>query len=121
MTLLNMTLPAAPARSLPPYLATAAPVEFGTGFYDEEIDGLGRFRWMGLSGRLAFAPESDARYLELWVLSEFHDLSQELVCGAGGGHSERFSLIAGWAPLAVTVPGGADHLDLSVNKLFPRQ
>jgi pyruvate-formate lyase-activating enzyme len=119
MTFLDMTLPAAPARSLPPYLATAAPVEFASGFYDEEVDGLGRFRWMGLSGRLAFAPEPDARYLELWVLSEFHDLSQELVCGAGG-HAERFSLIAGWAPLAVTVPAGADHLDLAVNKLFPR-
>jgi pyruvate-formate lyase-activating enzyme len=120
MPLLNMTLPEAPARSLPPYLATSAPVEFGSGFYDEEVDGLGRFRWMGLSGRLVFAPDAAARYLELWVLSEFHDLSQELVSSAGG-HAERFSLIAGWSPLAVTVPPGADHLDLTINKLFPRE
>ncbi len=120
MTRLPMTLPEAPARRLPPYLATAAPVAFGSGFFDEEVDGLGRFRWMGLSARLAFAPEPDARYLELWVLSEFHDLSQELVCAADR-HQERFSLIAGWAPLAVTVPPGSDHLDLAVNKLFPRE
>ena len=119
MTLLNMALPAPPARSLPPYLATAAPVGIASGFYDEEVHGLDRYRWIGASARLTFAAEPVARHLELWVLSEFHDLSQELVCTAGG-HAERFSLVAGWAPLAVTVPPGADHLDLEATKIFPQ-
>lgn len=119
MTLLNMALPAQPTRSLPPYLATASPVDFGSGFYDEEVQGLDRYRWMGPSARLTFAAEPAPRYLELWVLSEFHDLSQELACTAGPT-AERFSLVAGWAPIAVAVPAGADHLDLEANRIFPQ-
>jgi pyruvate-formate lyase-activating enzyme len=107
-----------PSRSAPRYLATAEPVAFGPDFYDEEVHGLDRYHWMGTSASLRFAPAAEARHLELWVLSEFHDLSQALTCTAGGT-SERFELVAGWAPLAVSVPEGADRLDLEVNKVFP--
>jgi len=130
MTQLRMALPSPAEKERPAYLATAAPVTFGGGFYDEERHDLDVFRWMGLSGRLTFDPDPVERYLELWVLSEFHDLSQELTSSAGAGPpsalapplgtgAETFALVSGWAPLPVTVPAGADHLDLNVNKLFP--
>jgi len=131
MTQLRMALPSLPEKERPAYLTTAAPVAFGDGFYDEERHDLDVFRWMGQSGRLTFDPDPAERFLELWVLSEFHDLSQELTSSAGAGvpstpdaplgtGAETFALVSGWAPLPVTVPAGADHLDLRVNKLFPR-
>ncbi len=113
-------MPSLPEKERPAYMATAAPVAFGEGFYDEERHDLDVFRWMGLSGRLTFDPDPAERFLELWVLSEFHDLSQELTSSAGEGPGETFALVRGWAPLPVTVPAGADHLDLHVSKLFPR-
>jgi len=118
MTQLRMTPPQAADRFEPLYLTTRAPVAFGEGFYDEERHDMDVFHWMTPSGQLTFAADLYDRYLELWVLSEFHDLSQELTC-TGGGRSQRFSLVLGWAPLAVTVPAGADHLDIAVNKRFP--
>ncbi len=118
MTQLQMALPAQPLRERPPYLATAEPVWFDTGFYDEERDGLDRFRWMAASGSLAFAHAAEVRFLELWALSEFHDLSQTLVCSAAGGR-EELPLVAGWGPLSLTVPAGVGRLDLEVNKIFP--
>ena len=118
MTQLKMAPPAPPARSLSPSLATAQPVEFGPGFWDEEVHGLDRYRWMGTRASLTFAPADHERYLELWVLSEFHDLSQELTCIADA-QASCFRLVAGWAPLAVTIPAGAHQMDLQVNKIFP--
>jgi len=120
MTQLRMALPSLPEKERPAYLATAAPVAFGDGFYDEERPDLDVFRWMGLSGRLRFDPDPATRYLELWVMSEFRDLSQELTSSAGEGPAETFELVGGWAPLPITVPAGVGHLDLHVNKLFPR-
>ena len=120
MTQLNMALPAPAEKPRPSYLATSAPVAFGDGFYDEERHDLDVFRWMGQAARLTFDADPAERFLELWVLSEFHDLSQELTSAAGEGRVETFPLVSGWAPLPVTVPPGADRLDLYVNKLFPR-
>jgi len=114
-----MALPAPLDRPQPPHVLTSGPVEFGTGFYDEERDGLDVFRWMGLTGQLRFAPASAASYLEVWVLSEFQDLSQELTCRSGG-QELRLPLAHGWAPLSIPVPAGAVHADLAVNKIFPR-
>ena len=107
------------AREAPLYLRTSATVSFGDGFYEEERHDLDVFHWMGLSGRVTFAPDPEARFLELWVLSEFHDLSQqiEILCG---GVREQTPMIAGWAPIGVDVPAGVDHVDFVVNKPFPK-
>ena len=108
-----------PAATPPPYLATAAPARFDSGFFAEERDEVHAFRWMDTSGRLAFAPRDGDRYLELWVFSAFQDLSQELSVTAGDStHRER--LIHGWGQLSVPVPAGADQAVLEVNKPFPR-
>jgi MoaA/NifB/PqqE/SkfB family radical SAM enzyme len=117
MTLLPMAAPAPRTRAARPDLA-AEPVEFGPEFHDEEVHGLDRYRWVGLAGSLTFAWSAEARYLELWVLSEFQDLSQTLICTTGGRTDER-RLVAGWAPLSLEIPPGADRVDLTVNKLFP--
>ncbi|HVB38745.1 MAG TPA: hypothetical protein VND92_09420, partial [Vicinamibacterales bacterium] len=116
MTYLKMAMD--PPRALPPYLATAAVVSFEQGFYDAERDALDTFQWMGSSGRLSFAPSAGERYLELAVLSEFHDLSQELIVEGSGG-AQRFALVGGWQRLPVTVAPGVGHLDLQTNKIFP--
>lgn len=118
---MNKPLPLAlpqQAREAPLFARTSAPVAFGDGFYDEERHGLDVFRWMRPSGRLEFAPHPQTRYLELWVLSEYHDLTQELHVSCGAVREDH-PLVAGWAPLSVTVPAGADHAQLSVNKPFP--
>jgi hypothetical protein len=113
-----MALPAV-AREAPLYLRTSAPVSFGEGFYEAERDGLDVFHWMRETGRLSFAPDPEARFLEIWVFSAFHDLSQELEISCGDIH-ERTALVAGWAPLAVPVPAGVDHADFTASRLFPR-
>ena len=97
---------------------TAEPVAFGPGFFQEEANGLDRFRWMGQAGSLTFSPSNEPRYLELWILSEFLDLSQELAC-TSDTQTERYNLVAGWAPLSVPIEPGAARLDLQINKVFP--
>jgi sulfatase maturation enzyme AslB (radical SAM superfamily) len=117
-----------PVRMVPPsavhdaplYVRTSAAVSFGEGFHDEERDGLDLFHWMGESGRLTFVPDEAARFLELWVMTEFQDLSHELEATCGG-ERQHLSLVAGWAPLSLDVPAGADHATLVVNKPFPRE
>ncbi|MEX2661244.1 MAG: radical SAM protein [Vicinamibacterales bacterium] len=112
--------PPSASHDAPLYVRTSAAVSFGEGFHDEERDGLDVFRWMGESGRLTFAADEAARFLELWVMTEFQDLSHELEVTCGG-EPQRFSLVAGWAPLSLDVPAGADHATLVVNKPFPRE
>src|SRR5688500_5956936 len=92
--------PPAVSHEAPLYVRTSAAVSFADGFHEEERDGLDRFSWMGDSGRLTFAPDEAPRFLELWVLSEFQDLSQELevTCGAA---RDRVPLVAGWSPLSL--------------------
>ena len=100
-------------------MASAAPVSLAGGFHEAERDELDVFHWMIQQGQLSFAPDRDERYLEMWVYSEFHDLSQELRVACGEGTGERFELLGGWAPLSVRIPGGADDAVLKVNKIFP--
>ena len=86
--MLNVLQASGPKRSLPLYLSTAAPVEYGDGFYWEESDRSGPFRWMSASAEIRFEPVDRVRYLELVVYCEFHDLSQWLDAGVGG-NAER--------------------------------
>lgn len=102
-----------------PFLATAAPVTFGDGFYEKELEGTDRFRWMSQRGRLTFVPHPAERFLELCLFCEFGDLSQHLTASAGK-HHENLRLVHGWAPVSLTVPSQADHLVLEASRLFPK-
>jgi sulfatase maturation enzyme AslB (radical SAM superfamily) len=108
------------SHEAPLYVRTSAAVSFGEGFHEEEVDGLDVFRWMGDGGRLTFAPDDVPRFLELWVMSEFHDLSQELEVACGAAR-ERLQLVAGWAPVSVDILAGIDHVTCAVNKPFPSE
>ena len=120
MTLLKMAFtPAASPKALPLHLATAAPVTVHEGFYEAERDGLDSFRWMGQSGELSFEPATEDRYLELWVLSEFKDLSQRLTVSTSSGREATFDLQHGWSRLSAVVPAEANRVTLHVNKIFP--
>jgi MoaA/NifB/PqqE/SkfB family radical SAM enzyme len=119
MTFLKV-LPPESVRSQPLFVTTTAEVSFAGGFSDEEQDGADLFRWMSERGLLSFAPDPDARFLELWALSEFHDLSQRLIVTAGG-RTDEHALVHGWSPLSLVVPAGADRAELRANKIFPRE
>lgn len=114
-----------PERRVPRHLATAEAVEHGPGFHAAEREHFREYRWMGLEGRLALPPADEIRYLELLVLSEFHDLSQTLaaVLEQGGDDvaAPRRPLPPGWTRLSLPVPAGTDAATLRLNKLFPRQ
>ena len=120
MTVLNVISEAALARLKEPsiFLATSTPVEFSQGFYSAEADEGGAFYWMKDQARLVFLPDTVVRYLELWVLSEFHDLSQQLTF-TSGQQERTIELTGGWAPLTVEVPATTTHMELTVNKIFP--
>jgi MoaA/NifB/PqqE/SkfB family radical SAM enzyme len=104
----------------PPPLAPAA-VAYGPGFHEEEhADGL-PFRWMSLQGAMSFAPDSHARFLELWVRSSFHDLSQTLATELPGQAAAEHELVHGWNVVSIPVPAGADAVTLRANRLYPRE
>jgi hypothetical protein len=63
------TLPADPVSPL--FTRTSTAVTFAPGFFEEEKDGEGAFRWMGPQGGLRFEPADGPHYLELWILCEF--------------------------------------------------
>lgn len=107
------------ARDLARYRATAARVSFGDGFYGEERDDVYLFRWMQLEGDLRLEAADEPRFLEIWVFSNFRDLTQELVA-TGDDWQESRTLASGWSRLSLPVPAGTDRLDLRVNKAFPR-
>jgi MoaA/NifB/PqqE/SkfB family radical SAM enzyme len=110
-----------PAAAPPLFLASARPVEFGPGFYAaEHAEGL-PFRWMSLEGRLAFTPAAGPRFLELWVRSNFHDLSQRVVVAVEGAEPLAHDLVYGWNAVSVPVPPGAGAATLQANRLFPRE
>ena len=92
-------------RDLARYRATAAPVSFGDGFYGEERDDVHLFRWMRLEGDLRLEAADKPRFLEIWVFSNFRDLTQELVA-AGDDWQESRVLASGWSRLSVPVPAG---------------
>ncbi len=100
------------------YRVSAEPVELGDGFYAEERNGEGAFRWMGERGRLHFAPAPRERYLELTVYSEFQDLSQWLEAEVGGGR-RRLELGHGWTLASLAVPAGAGEVGLVASRLYP--
>jgi sulfatase maturation enzyme AslB (radical SAM superfamily) len=104
-------------RKLPGALATAVSPRFESGFYAEERDSAHCFRWMAPAGNLAFDPEPEPRFLEMFVLSEFHDLSQELETVTGD--SRRETLIHGWDRLSIPLPAGAMGVELRASKPFP--
>jgi MoaA/NifB/PqqE/SkfB family radical SAM enzyme len=103
----------------PPFLAAAAPLTFGPGFYEEELGEGFAFRWMALAGRIDFEPRPSGRFLELWVRSQFFDLSQRLAVSTDGQPPADHELVRGWSPLSVAVPAGARAAHLSASKLFP--
>ncbi len=107
-----------PQRALPPYLATAAPVEYGEGFYSEERDRSGPFRWMAPEGVLRFAPAPRPRYLEMVFYCEFHDLSQWVVARCAGAQ-QRLELSFGWTTVSLDIPADAAAVELAANRLFP--
>lgn len=107
-----------PQRALPSYLATTSPVEFGEGFFWEERDRSGAFRWMAERGCLRFAAAAAPRYLELTFYSEFHDLSQWVEVDCGGAR-QRLQLAFGWTTASVPVPPDADRVEIAANKIYP--
>lgn len=116
------TLPVlAPEPARPPvaFLATSAPVRFGDGFHYQEIaEGL-PFHWMSKTGRIEFAPEEGARFVELWVRSSFYDLSQTLTVRAGDEPVVELALVHDWNPVSVRVPGGADAVSFAASRDYP--
>jgi MoaA/NifB/PqqE/SkfB family radical SAM enzyme len=94
-------------------------VSFASGFHPPESDGFYTFRWMDLAGRVAFPPAGVPRFLGFRVLSEFKDLSQEIII-ATGSRRTTFALRAGWTPLSVPIDAGVDSADLAVNKPYPK-
>lgn len=100
------------------YRASFEPARFESGFYFEEWNFVDRFRWMGLEGRIAFDSQEQERFLELWVLSAFYDLSQTLTTRAGDDE-RSFALTRGWCRLSIPIPPGTESLDLVANKLYP--
>ena len=117
-------LPSQPAVSAPPvapYLATAAPVRFGEGFYAEQLaEGL-PVRWMAQEAALELDPESRPRFLELWLHGHFHDGSQRLTVAVDGGAAVHHGLVHGWDRLSLVLAPGVSRVRLSVDKPFPRE
>jgi len=107
-----------PARPQALFVTTSADVSFGAGFHEEEREDGQAFHWMSERGTLFFAPAPVERYLELWTLTEFHDLTQRL--RIGNEPVEGYALVQGWAPLSIVVAPGTDHLDLRASRVFPR-
>ncbi len=116
MTVLKVIQPT-PHRLQPLFVTTSAEVTFAEGFYKEERENGQPFRWMSERGTLTFVPAPVERYLELWTLSEFHDLSQRLVVESSS--TEAFPLVHGWAPTSIVIGAGVDHVALRASRLFP--
>jgi hypothetical protein len=119
MTQLRVIQPQA-VRAQPLFVATAAEVSFGRGFYGEEHDGSQVFRWMADEGELTYAPAPTDRFLEFWAFSEFYDLSQHLTT-ASGDSVETAPLPHKWSPRSIVVPASASSTRLTVDKIFPRE
>lgn len=107
-------------RALPPYLATAAPVEYGPGFFWEETDRSGPFRWMDRRAELRFEPAPRTRYLEMVFYCEFHDLTQWVTTRSGDAE-EKLELAFGWTTASIEIPAGSAAVEITANKLFPRE
>src|SRR5262245_26609017 len=104
-----------------PLAAAPATVTYGTGFHHQEhAEGL-PFHWMSLEGALEFEPAPEPRFLELWVRSNFHDLSQDVTAAVAGAPDAHHPLVYAWNALSVPVPPGAGRVRLTANRIFPRE
>jgi MoaA/NifB/PqqE/SkfB family radical SAM enzyme len=119
LKILNNPTPAAMPRMQPAFVTTADSCRFGAGFYEEEADGLERYRWMGARGEVELPPHLGETFLELRLFSEFHDLSQEVTVEVHE-RSSPLPLLHGWATVSIPVPPGATRVTLEANRLFPR-
>ncbi len=117
LTFLNVIQPV-PQRPQPLFVTTMTEVTCSAGFHEEEREHGQPFRWMTEHGTLTFAAAPLERYLELWTLSEFHDLSQRLGVESGS-NVEEFPLVHGWAPLSIVVGAGVDRISLRASRVFP--
>lgn len=103
------------------FLTTARDLRYDRGFhYPERGDGL-VFRWMTGNARLAFEAQPETRYLELWVHTHFHDLSQRLRLEPERGEPEEVELVHGWNAVSLLVPGGSAAVELQASRLFPAE
>jgi len=93
-----------------------ASARFGPGFHDEQTAAAGR--WASAHSALEFDASTATRFLAFWLLSEFRDLSQELVVEVAGRRT-AIALPYGWAQVSVEVPAGAARLTLEASKLLP--
>jgi hypothetical protein len=103
------------------FLNTARDLRYERGFHHpERADGLA-FRWMEGSARLAFDAQAATRYLELWVGTHFHDLSQRLRLEPAAGAAEDVELAHGWNAVSIVVPAGSAAVELRASRLFPAE
>lgn len=110
----------APTRSTPPHLKSLSSVGFEEGFYAEEQDDFGSFRWMTQRGSLNVEPQSKPAFLEFWAASEFHDLSQSLSVQVGET-TTCLELLHGRARNSVPVPAHIGRVNLEASCLFPSE
>jgi sulfatase maturation enzyme AslB (radical SAM superfamily) len=108
-----------PTEAPPPlFVTTSMPVDFVSGFYGEEGARLDRFRWMSREGKLAFPPGDGEGFLEVWIYSDFFDLSQTLSVRSGEAEHD-LTLVHGWALYSVPVTAAAGEATLRLSKLVP--
>ena len=90
---------------------------FGDGFYAEEPGDEIPFRWMSPRAAIGFEPAQVERFLELWVRSPFHDLSQRLTVVSEA--AQTWPLARGWNGVSIRIPAGATSLRLEASPPFP--
>jgi MoaA/NifB/PqqE/SkfB family radical SAM enzyme len=98
--------------------ATAEPANLISGFSFEEWDDIDRFHWMERRAQISIEPKAQEVFLELWVLSTYHDLTQTLIVRVADVETS-FSLPYWWSRVSIPVAPGATLLDLEANKLLP--
>jgi pyruvate-formate lyase-activating enzyme len=103
-----------------PAAATARSLRFESGFYPPEVAGGEVLRWMARAGRLTFASEPGARFLELWVLSPFEDGGQSLTLACGGART-TVTLLQGWNGLSLEVAPGESALEVAAGRPWPQE
>lgn len=74
---------------------------------------------MSPRGEIGFEPAPVERFLELWVRSPFHDLTQWLAVSSPA--AQVWPLARGWNGVSMGVPAGAAGLTLQANPPFPRE
>jgi len=94
-------------------------LRFGAGFYAEERGDEVPFRWMSPRAEISLEAAPVERFLELWVRSPFHDLSQRLALTAPA--AQAWPLARGWNGVSIRVPAGATALTLEASPPFPRE